>query len=228
MSGVSAHSSADAQLVSDVRLRIEAERSGRAFLIFRDGDARQQIFYLAPGSRTTSVGRLAACDLVLDWDHQVSRQHARIERAGDGWVLVDDGPSRNGTFVNGERLAGRHRLSDGDTLRFGNTTATFRLPGPAPPVTPDAAGTPPVVELSTAQRRVLAALCRPYLRASGCAMPATDEQIAGEVFISVGAVRTHLNVLCAKLGIGTPPGNDARVLLVQRAFSDGLISAADL
>ena len=36
---------------------------------------------------------------------------------------MDDGLSRNGTFVNGERLSGRRRLTDGDTLRFGGTTA---------------------------------------------------------------------------------------------------------
>ena len=41
-----------------------------------------------------------------------------------GWVLVDDGLSSNGTFVNGERLNGTRRLDDGDTIRFGTTTVT--------------------------------------------------------------------------------------------------------
>ena len=42
--------------------------------------------------------------------------------------------------------------------------------------------------LSTTQRRVLVALCRPYKGRSGFASPATDEQIAEELFLSVGEV----------------------------------------
>jgi len=116
---VSAQTPADAQLVSDLQARVEAERAGRPFLIYRDGDGRQQLFAFAPGAERADVGRQSSSDLVLDWDDQVSRVHARFERAPDGWVLVDDGPSRNGTFINEQRLSGRQRLTDGDTLRFG-------------------------------------------------------------------------------------------------------------
>jgi pSer/pThr/pTyr-binding forkhead associated (FHA) protein len=228
MSGVSGHSSADAQLLSDVRARIEAERSGKPYLLFRDGDGRQQIFLLEPGSTSACVGRLPSCDLVLDWDQQVSRRHAQIESVGDAWVLLDDGKPRNGTFVNGERLTGSRALNDGDTVRFGATTTTFRLGGHARSLTANATRMPLVTELSTTQRRVLTALCRPYLGASGPAMPATDEQIADELFLSIGAVRAHLNVLYAKLEIGALPGNEARTVLVQSALVDGLISEADL
>ncbi len=82
--------------------------------------------------------------------------------------------------------------------------------------------------LSTTQRRVLAALCRPYKGRSGFASPATDEQIAEELFLSVGAVRTHLTVLYAKLGVEQLPQNETRVRLVERAFLAGLISERDL
>jgi len=230
---VSAQTPADAQFVSDLQARVEAERAGRPFLIYSDGEGRQQLYVFAPDAAQAEVGRQPASDLVLDWDDQVSRLHARFERAQDAWVLVDDGLSRNGTFVNEQRLSGRHRLNDGDTLRFGATTVTFRAPepgtpGPEAPGPAGAPGTPADVVLSSNQRRVLVALCRPYKGRSGFASPATDQQIADELVLSVGAVRTHLRVLYAKFGIEGLPGDATRVRLAERAFSAGLISERDL
>ena len=48
------------------------------------------------------------------------------------------------------------------------------------------------------------------------------------LFLAVGVVKTHLSVLCAKLAVGELPQNEARVRLVERAFSDGVISERDL
>jgi pSer/pThr/pTyr-binding forkhead associated (FHA) protein len=228
MGGMSANPPADAQFASDLKARLEAERAGRPFLLYRDGDDRQRLFFLEPGSADATVGRQRSSDLLLDWDDQVSRLHARFERAQDDWVLVDDGFSRNGTFVNEERLSGRCRLNDGDTLRFGTTTITFRSPERQQSGMADAAETPAAVSLSTTQRRVLVALCRPYKDRSGSASPATDQQIADELFLSVGAVKTHLRVLYAKLGVEELPQNKTRARLVERAFSAGLISERDL
>jgi len=84
------------------------------------------------------------------------------------------------------------------------------------------------VSLSTTQRRVLAALCRPYKDRGGFAGPATDEQIADDLVLSVGEVRAHIRVLYAKLGIAEQPRAETRVRLVERAFSDGLITDRDL
>ena len=228
MGGVSANPAADAQSVSDLKARVEAERAGRPFLLYRDGDDRQQLFFFEPGSADATVGRRPSSDLVLDWDDQVSRLHARFERVQDDWEVVDDGLSSNGTFVNGERLSGMCRLNDGDTLRFGTTMSTFRSPGREQSGTGEAAETTAAVSLSTTQRRVLVALCRPYKGRSGFASPATDQQIAEELFLSVGKVKTHLRVLYAKLGVEELPQNETRVRLVERAFSAGLISERDL
>jgi pSer/pThr/pTyr-binding forkhead associated (FHA) protein len=225
---VSANPPADAQSISDLKARIEAERTGRPFLLYRDGDGGQRLVFLDSGSRAVTVGRDPSSDLLLGWDDQVSRVHARLEPVEGGWEVVDDGPSRNGTFVNEERLSGRRRLNDGDSVRFGATTTAFRSPAPERSGAAGAAETPAGVGLSTTQRRVLAALCRPYKGRSGFASPATDQQIAEELFLSVGAVRTHLKVLYAKLGIDELPQNETRVRLVERAFSAGLISERDL
>src|ERR1700722_15736326 len=132
MGGVSAHHPADAQSVSDLKARVDAERRGQPFLLFRDADDRQQVFYLEPGLAAASVGRRPPSELLLDWDDQVSRLHAQFEPLEGGWEVVDDGLSPNGTLVNEERVSGRRRLRDGDTLRFGATTITFRSPEPGP------------------------------------------------------------------------------------------------
>ena len=137
--------------VSELKARTEAERDGRPFLLYRDGQDHQQLFFLEAAQ--ASVGRRDSSDLVLDWDEQVSRLHAQFERVEQDWTVVDDGLSRNGTFVNGERLSGRRRLSDGDSLRFGATTMIFRSPQ-----VDEQAGTavasqiPTAVDLSTTQR----------------------------------------------------------------------------
>ena len=43
-------------------------------------------------------------------------------------MLVDD-DSRNGSYLNGERVTEQSPLSDGDVLRFGDTVVLFRAPG---------------------------------------------------------------------------------------------------
>ena len=82
----------------------------------------------AAASRLT-VGRGPTSDVRLGWDGEVSRLHAELERIGQDWILVDDGLSRNGTFVNGTRIAGRRRLRDGDELLVGSTTITYHANG---------------------------------------------------------------------------------------------------
>ena len=220
---------AGVQSVSELKARTEAERLGVPFLLYRDGEDKQQLFYFDGNVSQASVGRRDTSDLVLDWDDQVSRLHARFERVDSDWTVVDDGLSRNGTFVNGERLSGRRRLSDGDSVRFGGTTMIFRSPQ-----LDDQAGTAvgiwlaTAVDLSTTQRRVLVALCRPYKDGTAFASPATNQQVAEELFLSVDAVKTHLRVLFAKFGIEQLPQNQKRIRLVERAFYAGLISERDL
>ena len=219
--GVCAQPSADAQSISDLKARAEAGRAGRPFLVYLDGDERQRLFVLEPDCAAVEVGRGTASDVRVEWDAQVSRAHARFVRAGDAWEVVDDGMSRNGTFVNAERLSGRRRLHDGDRVRVGSTTITFRVPAPG---AAEVAG----VALSTTQHRVLAALCRPYKGPGRQPDPATDDEISADLFMPVGAVRTHLSVLCAKLGVPESPSGAWRAALAERAFSAGLISERDL
>lgn len=214
--------------VSELKARLDAERTGHPFVVYRDRDERQHLVDLHELDQL-SIGRRHSVDLVFDWDDQVSRLHARLERVDEDWTVVDDGLSRNGTFVNGERIHGRRRLSDGDTLRFGSTTLTFRSPQAEVVAGTAIAGEgPAAVVLSPAQRRVLVALCRPYKDGGAFASPATNQQIAEELFLSVDAVKTHLRALFAKFGIEQLPQNQKRTRLVERAFFGGVISERDL
>lgn len=225
----SAHPPAGERAISEMKARIEAERAGLPFLLYRDGDGGQGLFSFEPGLEQASVGRGRSADLVLDWDEQVSRLHARFERGADHWAIVDDGLSRNGTFVNGERLSGRRRLSDGDDLRFGATAMTFRAPRAGePPPPPGGGGAPATVDLSSTQRRVLLALCGRYRDGDPLDGPAVDQQMAEDLFLSPGAVRTHLMVLFAKFGVEALPAERKRIGVVERAIYAGVISDGDL
>jgi pSer/pThr/pTyr-binding forkhead associated (FHA) protein len=72
-----------------------------------------------------SIGRTGGNSIVLG-DGSVSSRHAKVARSGDGFVVTDLG-SRNGTFVNGERVTEPKALTDGDTVRFGKVVLTFNI-----------------------------------------------------------------------------------------------------
>jgi pSer/pThr/pTyr-binding forkhead associated (FHA) protein len=219
------HSSSPAELVA----RIEAERAGVPFILYRDADSAQRIVLLENMASPVSVGRGVANHVRIDWDENVSWVHAEIIRVGEEWTLVDDGLSRNGSFVNGERIAGRRRLRHGDVLRFGATQVTYRG-GPRHDhgTTAVASGILTAAQLSTSQRRVLVALARPFRGSSGFATPATNQQIADELFLSVDTVKSHLRALFEKFGVQDLPQNQKRAQLVEQAFLAGVVSERDL
>src|SRR2546421_5997851 len=141
---------------AELQERLRAEREGDPFLVFRDDSGLQRIEVLDGRAGRVTVGRSAGNDIALSWDSEVSRLHAELERLGDQWVVSDEGLSRNGSFVNGERVDGRRRLRDGDVLRIGRTTLAFRVPDPADsrPTVAATAGTPPPQPTPT-QRKIL-------------------------------------------------------------------------
>ena len=68
MTGVPSNTPAIGESSSDAQAVTEAERSGRPFLVFRDGDGRQQLFFFDPGAASATVGRRSSADLALAWD----------------------------------------------------------------------------------------------------------------------------------------------------------------
>jgi hypothetical protein len=212
----------------EIKAIIEAERAGVPFVLWRNGSGAQQIVGL-DGRERAAVGRGSSCDLLLADDGEISRTHAELERVGEEWAIVDDGLSRNGTFVNGIRLSGRKRLSDGDVLRFGTTTVEFRCPAEGSTAVTSAASSLPTIDaLTDTQRKILIALCRPYKGAAAFATPASNNEIASEVFLSIDAVKTQLRGLFNRFEIGELPQNQKRARLVECAFQWGLVSERDL
>lgn len=63
------------------------------------------------------IGRADECD-VRPLSDEVSRRHCAVH-VGPAEVWVEDLGSRNGTFVNGVRIAEKTRVSDGDMIRVG-------------------------------------------------------------------------------------------------------------
>jgi pSer/pThr/pTyr-binding forkhead associated (FHA) protein len=213
----------------ELKAQIEAERGGRPFLVFRDGAGEQRIVVVEAGTEALWVGRGDSADLRLDWDEEVSALHAQIEVVRDECTLLDDGLSRNGSFVGEQRVDGRRRLRDGDTLRFGRTTVLFRRPGEGAPEATVAAGqVPGAATISPGQRRVLLALCRPFKDGAPFATPATNQAIAAELHLSVDAVKTHMRALFEKLEVEDLPQNRKRVALAERALQSGAVSRREL
>lgn len=207
---------------SELKERLEAERRSDALLVYRDGEGRQVIAPLL-GEQLT-VGRRGDDDIALGWDRQVSRLHAQLERVKGDWCLVDDGLSRNGSFVNGERIVGRRRLADGDRLCFGTTAMAYRAPAAERlESTVGVSTAAPAVPLTETRRKVLLALARPVAQ-SAFATPATNQEIADEVCLSVDAVKAHLRGLFEQFGLSELPQNQKRATLAATALLNGVLA----
>jgi hypothetical protein len=126
-SGASFMGPVEVRLAVDGRLRVGAfQLAGR----LREGESGTGAgaLVLPDGRRVTlgrevvSVGRSAACKVVLD-DANVSRQHAEVRPAPSGWKIADLN-STNGTRVNGSPVRERD-LADGDEITVGSSTLRF-------------------------------------------------------------------------------------------------------
>jgi len=217
------------QSATELKEQIEMERLGVPLLVYRDGDDRQRILAIEGERGELWIGRSGSADVSLPADGEVSGLHAQVEYVGTECTVLDDGISRNGTFVNEERVSGRRRLRDGDVIRAGRTRIAFKLPLEAAPTATVVAGD--ALEgagVSPAQRRVLVALCRPFKDGATFATPATNSEIAAELHLSVDAVKTHLRALFERFELGDVPQSGKRVALVQRAMQSGVIAERDL
>jgi Protein of unknown function (DUF3662)/FHA domain len=98
---------------------VPARRSTRAFVHF---DGRRLL--VAPAGAV--LGRSRGCDIVLE-DPGVSRRHAEIRAAPDGWVIRDLG-STNGVYLNRSPIDGPTELRSGDHIELGETEIVFEAP----------------------------------------------------------------------------------------------------
>ena len=104
-----------------------------ALLVWQDGDLIKDQWVI--NHTPVTIGRAPECEVRLDarW---VSRQHAYIRTEGKQYVLEDAG-SKNGVFLNGQRVTSPCTLEDGDRIQvapglelvFVDSEATAPLPG---------------------------------------------------------------------------------------------------
>lgn len=86
-------------------------------------DTSGQTYPVRDGA-VTRVGRALDNEIVVSHS-SISRHHASIENS-NGAFVVRDLNSQNGTFVGNRRVTEPTRVSNGDTVRFGDAQFTFR------------------------------------------------------------------------------------------------------
>ena len=206
---------------------LAAERDALPVLAWRTLDAALEVTPLE-GDRLV-IWREATNDIVLTWDVEVSRVHALLERLGGAWTVVDDDLSRNGTYVNGQRVRGRRRLDDRDVVRVGATDLLFRNPLMAMGETIRGPGPAGVAGVTPSQQRVLVALCRPLLESEGPgATPPSNSELAEALGLSTEAIRSHLKTLFKLFEVPDLPQNRKRAELARRALGAGVVVPRDI
>ena len=93
-----------------------------SYLVVSSGGSSCDIYRLKSQRRVT-VGRATQNRIVVS-DPKCSRNHAEIVWLRGSWYVGDCG-SQNGTVVNGQKIAGYHRLSPGDCIRIASYELRF-------------------------------------------------------------------------------------------------------
>jgi pSer/pThr/pTyr-binding forkhead associated (FHA) protein len=183
---------------------------------------RQELVSLE-GDRATA-GRAETNDVVLT-DERVSRVHAAFERVAGEWLVRDLG-SRNGTFVDGDRVLASRPVRPGQEVRIGETAIFLRREGVTETREATVADKAPPV-LTPREREVLLALCRPAFSGSPFTEPASVKDVAKELYVTDAAIKQHLDNLYRKFGL-YDEGESKRVRLANEAIRRGAVSIAEL
>lgn len=211
--------------VAETKAWLAAERTGEPFLCWDDECGDQHILSLADTPTSIGIGRREGAHVWLAGDRRVSRTHASLERMGADWVIMDAGLSRNGTWVNGRRVAGRQRLGNGDHIRVGKTTIVFSDPRPHAEEAQESTDAESVIAridlLTPAQRGVLDALCAPMREIGPYAPPASNTEIAESLSLSLDSVKGHLRILFRTFGLSALPQSQKRGRLAEIGVKAG-------
>jgi FHA domain-containing protein len=180
------------------------------------------------GQRVT-LGKAPTNAVSLEHDTTVSRLHAVLENFGQAWSVRDLG-SRNGTYVNGEKIVAERILRSGDELRLGSSRLMFWMTREAGEPTDQETETgksilrPP--RMTPRELEVLMVLCRPFVSDDPFPEPASVRQMARELFVTEAAVKQHLQHLYDKYGIQSE--GDRRVRLANAAIRLGAVNRSML
>jgi pSer/pThr/pTyr-binding forkhead associated (FHA) protein len=181
------------------------------------------------GQRVT-VGKASTNLVSLKHDSTVSRLHAVLENLGFAWSVRDVG-SRNGTYLNGEKISAEQVLRSGDELRVGKSRLIFwevkegdETTSRDATVTAAPAQLPP--RLTRRELEVLVALCRPLVSDDPFPEAASVRRMAQELFVTEAAIKQHLQNLYDKFAI--PTEGERRVRLANEAIRRAAVTIAML
>lgn len=181
------------------------------------------------GQRVT-LGKAAGNVVALEHDATVSRLHAVFENLGAAWSIRDMG-SRNGTYLNGEKITAERVLHSGDEVRVGKSRLIFWMVRDSAEggreeetVTAQPVDAPP--RLTRREYDVLVVLCRPLVSDAPFPEPASVRAMAGELYVTEAAVKQHLQNLYDKFAV--PAEGDRRVRLANEALRRGAVTLAQL
>jgi hypothetical protein len=195
----------------------------RARLQWEDRSRNARVFRLDGRAEPVRIGRNPRSDVCLD-DISVSRHHVLLSPVGDTWFA--ENVSAHGTIVETDRapapLLGRHALSHGDRLRVGKLVVTYKDEDePVLTATAPIAAHGPEPALTSKEREVLVALCRPVAERSG--PPPSNEELASGLHLSVDGVRSHLRSIYAKFDLLEGTATQRRAALIQLAIDEGYV-----
>ena len=173
---------------------------------------------------SVTIGQSPTNDVPMPFDRTVSRVHCVLERVASRWC-VRDLSSRNGTFVNGERVWGELPLRTGDEIRVGSVRFVAHLDD-AGVHGDETVGAETGPDLTRREHEVLVALCSPMFSGDVFREPASTRQIASELVVTEAAVKQHLSRLYDKFGIFEQEGRRAR--LANEAIRRGSVSTAEI
>lgn len=176
------------------------------------------------GSERVTVGKSSTNVVSLDHDSTVSRVHAVLENLGHAWSVRDVG-SRNGTYINGEKISAERVLRSGDEVRVGKTRLVFwevRDATTLSEATVSVAPTQPPPRLTRRELEVLVVLCRPLVSGDPFPEAVSVRQMAQELFVTEAAIKQHLQNLYDKFAI--PAEGERRVRLANEAIRRGAVT----
>ena len=212
---------------AEFRIEDSAREQGHAYVRYRDA-ADFHAVALDPSASPIYIGRDEGCGVRIVHDARVSRRHARLIFGAGQWS-IEDGPSRNGTFVEGRRTTGEQILLDRTTFTVGKTLLSLHMP-PKSDVVATLADEPPtrLLHPSQTQRKVLVALARPFLTSDdNVAVTPTNAEIAAELGYQAATIRDAISDLYQQAGLGRGAG-DRRAQLVRLAIREHAVTPRDL
>ena len=179
------------------------------------------------GQRVT-IGKASTNLVSLKHDSTVSRLHAVLDNLGFAWSVRDVG-SRNGTYLNGEKISAERVLRSGDELRVGKSRLVFwAVKESGEPATEDEtlSAEPAPPRLTPRELEVLVVLCRPLVSDAPFPGPASVRDMAQELVVTEAAIKQHLQNLYDKFDV--PTEGERRLRLANEAIRRGAVTLAML